>query len=157
MIALVPVSLAIAAAVAALVIGPRLLASPIEPSVAEVVRNRPNALLACAAASVVVTVVIGIVRLAGPLIGGVVAAFPTLSSTITVALARSNGKMAGVGTLAGLVRGLPFYFAYLITVSVLAVPAGIVVASVCGLAISAATGWMLWIARRDRVGPIVEI
>ena len=156
-IAFVPVPIAIAAAVAALVIGPRLLASPIEPAVAQAARSNPNAVLACTAAVVVVAAVIGVVRLAGPLVGGVVAAFPTLSSTITVAIVRSNGRLAGVGVLAGLVRGLPFYFVYLVTVSVLAVPAGIVVATVCGLAVSAATGWILWTTRRDRVGPIVEI
>jgi len=36
------------------------------------------------------------------------------------------------------------------------VPIGIIVASMSGLAASAATGWILWTTRRERVAPIAE-
>lgn len=159
-IAYLPPVVAIAAAVVALMIGPRLAVSPLEPAVVEAIDagpRGPNAVAACSAAAVVVAAVISVVRIAGPVIGGVIAAFPTLSSTITVAITRSNGRNAGIATLTGLVRGLPCYFAYLASVTLLAVPLGALTATLIGLAVSGVTGWALWVLRRDRIRALAEV
>jgi hypothetical protein len=153
-----PNPVAIAAAVVALIVGPRLLESPVRPEVVEEAEQRgPNPVLACSAAAIVVSTILAVVHVTGPLVGGTIAAFPTLSTTIAVTIARSNGRDAGIGALAGLVRGLPCYFAYLMCVAVLAVPIGSVLATVVGFAVSAIVGWTLWVLRRDRVRPVVEV
>jgi len=154
----VPVQVAVAAALVALVIGPRLLISPVRPEVVEDAEQRgPSPLLACTAAAIVVAAIVSVVRIVGPVVGGVIAAFPTLSTTIALAITRSNGRNAGIGALAGLVRGLPCYFAYLMSVALLAASLGTILATVVGLLVSAATGWTLWILRRDRLRPVVEV
>ena len=153
-----PVPVAMGAALVALLVGPRLLTSPVRPEIVEDAEQRgPNALLACTAAAVVVAAILAVVRATGPVVGGTIAAFPTLSTTIAVTIARSNGRDAGIGALAGLVRGLPCYFVYLVSVAILAVPLGAFLATVIGLVLSAATGWTLWVLRRDRIRPVVEV
>jgi hypothetical protein len=61
-------------------------------------------------------------RLAGPEIAGALAAFPTMSTTLTVAVVTVDGPVAGAHALAGLVRSLPCYLAFCVVI-VLAAPA----------------------------------
>jgi hypothetical protein len=81
--------------------------------------RRPlEAALTCAVASVFVGAAVTVSRLAGPEMGGAVAAFPTMSTTLAVVVANRDGQLAGVHALTGLVRSLPCYLAFTLVIAV---------------------------------------
>jgi hypothetical protein len=116
----VPTALAIAAAVPALLLAPGLIAPGGPP--ATTAPHWRSVLVSCAAGTIVVATALLTIRLAGPVAAGAAAAFPTVSTTVAVAVVRRAGPDAGAHALAGLVRSLPCYLAFCLVV-VLAAPA----------------------------------
>jgi hypothetical protein len=115
-----PAALAVATAVPALALAPRLMARG-RPAAASRSRAATTA-MTCAGASAIVAAAVLTSRLAGPQIAGAVAAFPTISALLASAVAGRDGRRAGAHALAGLVRSLPCYLAFTLAVA-LAAPA----------------------------------
>ena len=136
-----PVALGVVAALPALALAPRVMADG---------RPRPGSkrrwsttALTCVAAFTVVGGALATVRLAGPEAAGAAAAFPTLSTTLAVAVAGHDGRLAGAHALTGLVRSLPCYLAFCLVVA-LAAPAAGVAAVALGLAACLAAARATW-------------
>lgn len=117
-----PAALAVATAVPVLALAPLLMTGgrprPGSPG------PRSTTALTCAAASAVVGAAVLTSRLAGPEVAGAVAAFPTLSATLAVAVVSCDGRRAGAHALAGLVRSLPCYLTFCLVVALAAAPVG---------------------------------
>ena len=79
-------------------------------------------------------------RLAGPEVAGAVAAFPTISATLALAVVAGDGRAAGAHALSGLVRSLPCYLAFCLAVALAAPAAGIAAVPLGLLACLAAAG-----------------
>lgn len=92
--------------------------------------------LTCMTATIVVASALVVVRIAGPVAGGVVAAFPTLSVTLTVLLIQREGREAGAAALGGFVDGMAGYFAFCLTVGLAAPIAGTPAALAAGMTLS---------------------
>ncbi len=117
----VPAALAVAAAVPALVAGSRgLSGSASEAARAPASARAGTVAITCLAATVVVAAAVGASHLAGPQVGGLVAAFPSISLTLTTGMVRRAGRPAGAAALAGLIRGLPCYLTFCVVVAVTA-------------------------------------
>jgi hypothetical protein len=136
-----PNALMVTGAIPALALAPRVMtderARPGSP------RRWPATVITSAAASAVVGAAIVTTRLAGPEAAGAVAAFPTMSTALAVAVVTRDGASAGAHALAGLVRSLPCYLAFCLVV-VLAAPSFGVAATALGLlacVAAAATTW----------------
>jgi hypothetical protein len=114
----VPNLLAVAVAVPALAFAPRLINAP-PPRAASSQRWATTA-LTCVAAAVVVGGAVFTQRLAGPLLAGAVAAFPTMTVTLAVAVAARVGSAAAAQVLVGLVRSLPCFMTFCLVVALLA-------------------------------------
>jgi hypothetical protein len=115
-IACAPAVVAAAAAVPALLIGPRLVPAQGSPTPAP--RRRATTALTCLGASAVVAAAIFGSRLAGPEVGGALAAFPTMSTLLVVVAVGRSGAAAGVHALAGLVRSLTCYLTFCVSAAV---------------------------------------
>jgi len=76
--------------------------------------------LVCLSAAAVVLGSTLATRADGPTVGGAVAAFPTISGTLAVAVTAREGRRAGAEVLTGLVRSLPCFFAFALTVAICA-------------------------------------
>jgi hypothetical protein len=109
-----PGSVAAAAAVPALVFAPRM--TPGGGGGAAAVGSGDVAVRA-GAALVVVVAVLAAVRIAGPRLGGTVAAYPALTVVLAALIARARGPVAAAHALGGQVRGLAGYFAFCLVVS----------------------------------------
>ncbi|MEU7902472.1 hypothetical protein [Actinoplanes sp. NPDC049118] len=113
-----PTVLAVAVAVAALWFAPRLMPG------GRLRRGSPRhwsaTALTCLSAVVIVAAAVLSSRLAGPGLAGALAAFPTMCTMLTVVAVLRDGPLAGVHTLAGLVRSLPCYLAFCLVVAVAA-------------------------------------
>jgi len=59
-------------------------------------------------------------RAGGPVAGGAVAAFPTMSGTLAVAVTAQGSRSEGADVLTGLVRSLPCFFAFALTIAICA-------------------------------------
>ena len=85
--------------------------------------NRPpspvTTALTCLGAPLVVAAAVVGSRAAGPAVGGALAAFPTVSTLLAVALVHRSGAGHGVQALAGLVRSLPCYLTFCLLATVL--------------------------------------
>ena len=115
----VPAGFAVASAVPALALAPRVMPDG-RPRPAAQTRRRATA-LTCAVSSVIVGAAVLTSRAAGPQIAGAVVAFPTMSMTLAAVLAIRDGRPAGAHALAGLVRSLPCYLVFCLVI-VLATP-----------------------------------
>jgi hypothetical protein len=115
----VPALLAVVAAVPALALAPRLITSS-RPRVSAS-RQRATAVMTCVAGPLVVGTALLTIRYAGPVAAGAAAAFPTISTTLAVAVVMRDGRPAGAHALVGLVRSLPCYLTFCLVV-VLAAP-----------------------------------
>jgi hypothetical protein len=122
----------------ALILTPRML--PTSTHIER--RQRPwhATVLTCASGSLVVAAALITSRAAGPALGGVVAAFPTMSSALTAAVTLQDSRGAGSAVLRGLVRSLPCYFTFALTVSLSIPTLGL-------LSLLPATGAALAVAR----------
>jgi hypothetical protein len=118
-LARVPDVLGVALALPSLALAPRLI-RPGRPPVTAASRWT-TAAMSCMAASLMVAATLATSRLAGPATAGAIAAFPTLSATLVIAVVVNNGSRAGAQALLGLVRSLPCYLTFCLVV-VLAAP-----------------------------------
>jgi hypothetical protein len=134
----VPAALAVTAAIPALAFAPRLMAAgkprPGSP------RSRRTTALTCGAASAIVGAAVLTSRLGGPEAAGAVAAFPTVSTVVGMAIVTRDGVLAGAHALTGLVRSLPCYLAFCLVVAVAAPFAGLAAVALGLLACVAAAG-----------------
>jgi hypothetical protein len=136
-----PPALAVAVAVPALVLAPRLVgASRPRPGSP---RGWPTTAVTCVVASVIVATAVITSRLAGPETAGAVAGFPSVSATLVVAVVRSDGAIAGAHALLGLLRSLPCYLTFCL-VAVLTVPTIGVPAVALALVGCVAVGSLAW-------------
>lgn len=132
---------AVSLAAVLLVLAPRVMTGgPPRPGGA---RRVTTTALTCAAASAIVAIALLTSRLAGPAAAGAVAAFPSISATLAVAVAWRDGRQAGAHALTGLVRSLPCYLAFCLVVA-LSLPAGPAIAGVLGLLACGATASGTW-------------
>jgi hypothetical protein len=118
-----PQDVAVLLAVTALAGGTRLV-TPDNPRGSR--SRRPSAtILVCLSAGVAVLGSTLASQAAGPVIGGAVAAFPTMSGTLAVAVTTHASRREGADVLAGLVRSLPCFFAFALTIAICARPLGL--------------------------------
>ena len=146
----VPDALVLASTVPALTLAPRLITRS-RPRVGSPRRPRTTVLM-CAAASMIVGGAVLTSRLAGPVAAGAVAAFPTMSATLAVAVVTRDGPLPGAHALVGLTRSLPCYLAFCLVV-VLAAPSVGPPAIALALMACGATGHVTWrgVPRAPRV------
>lgn len=111
-----PSLLALAAAIPAVALAPRLMTEG---------RPRPGSprawhvtALTCAVTMLIVAGTLVVTRVAGPVAAGAVAAFPTLSTTLVFAVVTRDGSRAGAFSLLGLVCSLPGYLTFCVLVVV---------------------------------------
>jgi hypothetical protein len=136
-----PAALAVVLALPALAFGPRLIVCDGPPAVSE--RTWGSVATTCIVASVVVATALITIRFAGPVTAGATAAFPTVSTTLAVAVARRHGRAAGAHALAGLVRSLPCYLTFCLVVVAAAPTVGLPAIALALLACLAA-GRLTW-------------
>jgi hypothetical protein len=136
-----PSALMVAVAIPALAFAPLLMT--VERARAGSPRRWPVTVITCAVASAIVGTAIVTTRLAGPEVAGAVAAFPTMSTALAVAVVTRDGAPAGASALAGLVRSLPCYLAFCLVVVLTAPPFGLAATALGLLACGAAavTTW----------------
>jgi len=83
--------------------------------------RRPSAtILVCLSAAVAVLGSTLASQVGGPVIGGAVAAFPTMSGTLAVAVTAQASRREGADVLTGLVRSLPCFFTFALTIAICA-------------------------------------
>ena len=136
-----PHALAIAVAVPALALAPRLMPTG-RPRIGSPRRWSTTA-VSCAAASVIVGAAVLTSRFAGPVAAGAVAAFPTMSATLAFAVVARDGSSAGAHALLGLVRSLPCYLTFCLVVVLLAPSVGLPALALALIA-CVATGCVAW-------------
>jgi hypothetical protein len=136
-----PNPLALAAAIPAVVLAPRLMTEG---------RPRPGSprawqvtALTCAVTVLIVAGTLVVTRVAGPVTAGAVAAFPTMSTTLVFAVATRDGRPAGAHSLVGLVRSLPCYLTFCLLV-VVALPSLGLAAIAPALLGCVAAGCLTW-------------
>jgi hypothetical protein len=113
-IAPLPALLAVALAIPAFCLAPRMIAAS-RPQVGSP-RPWPTTAMTCVAASVVVAAAVLTSRVAGPAMAGAVAAFPTVTTTLAVAVVARDGCRAGAHVCVGLTRSLPCYLTFCVVV-----------------------------------------
>ena len=140
-VAAVPEPVAVALAVPALIVAARLTPAP-PPRAAES-RHWSVTLMTCVACAVVVGGAVLSAQLAGPVIAGAVAAFPTTSTVLAMASSIRAGAPAAVSVLVGLVRSLPCYLTFCLVVALLA-PAVALFAVPVALLACGGVGLLTW-------------
>ncbi|WP_308467800.1 hypothetical protein [Rathayibacter soli] len=137
---LVPPIIAVAASLAALAGGRRLL-PPTDKPVQQTAPARTGPWMITVRAAIALTATAGLLVAAhqfGPAVGGAVGAFPIFTATLCVFIFTKNGLPAMRSTLTGLVQGLTGYVAFVLTYWVatnyLGALAGAIVAAIVCLA-----------------------
>ena len=88
--------------------------------------RRPSAtILVCLSAAAAVLGSTLASQACGPVIGGAVAAFPTMSGTLAVAVTAQASRREGADVLTGLVRSLPCFFTFALTIATCALHLGL--------------------------------
>jgi hypothetical protein len=113
-----PQHVAVLLALTALAAGTRLARSD-HPRTAHPRRPSATALVCLSAAAAVLGATLAS-RAIGPVAGGAAAAFPTMTGTLAVAVTAQGGRAEGADVLAGLVRSLPCFFAFALTIAICA-------------------------------------
>jgi len=135
-----PQEVAVFVALAALAAGTRL-ATPASPRGSRPRRPWATVVVCLSAAAAVLGSTL-VSRAAGPVAAGTVAAFPTISGTLAVAVTAQGSRSEGAGVLTGLVRSLPCFFVFALTIAVCARPLGLwsfAIAAVAAGAVAALT------------------
>lgn len=142
-VVMVPRGLSIATAIVLLLAGV-VIPLPVSRSTSAPPRRTTTIIVCCAAAAIVLGTM-SVSRALGPTAGGAVGAFPTMCVALAVAVIAESGNRAGGAVLTGMVKCLPCYFVFALSVSGLApligpwsIPAGILT----GLA-AAALAWLI--------------
>ena len=133
-----PQDAAVLLALAALASGTRLARSA-RPRASRC-RRASTTLLVCLSAAVAVLGSTLASRAGGPVIGGAVAAFPTMSGTLAVAVTAQAGRREGADVRTGLVRSLPCFFAFALTIAMCARHLGLWSFPIAGIAAVAIAG-----------------
>ena len=141
LLAPLPMPLAVALSIPALGLARRMIAAS-RPQVGSP-RRWPTTAMTCAAASVVVAVAVLTSQLAGPATAGAVAAFPTVTTTLAVAVVARDGRRAGVHVCVGLTRSLPCYLAFCLLVVAAEPRVGLLATAVAVLG-CVVTGGLTW-------------
>jgi hypothetical protein len=136
-----PDVVSILAAIPLLALAPRLMPAG-RPRLGSA-RSRASTAMICAAASLLVGVAILTTRLAGPVAAGAIAAFPSLSTTLLIAVAIHDGRAAGAQVLVGLSRSLPCYLTFCLVIAVATPSVGLPAIALALLACAAA-GRVTW-------------
>lgn len=139
-LAVLPTPLGLAVAVFLLGLAPRLM--PAGRPAPGAAGRWPATVVTCLAATAVVLAAVLTARLAGPALAGAVIAFPTMCCTLTIVVGARDGRAAGAFALTGLVRSLPCYLAFGLTVAVAAPaigPAALALGGLACLAVGRAT------------------
>lgn len=145
LIGTIPAPVAAAAAIPALLVGPKLLAD--RHAAARTRRSRRrhrDTALACAGALLLVGAALVTARMAGPVAAGAIGAFPALSTALALVVGRETGARAAAATLQGVIRGLPCYLAFCLVVPVAAPLVGTPAAVVMAAAACVATCGLTW-------------
>jgi hypothetical protein len=140
-IAGLPEVVTIAAAIPALALAPRLVTVRCPRTGSP--RRWSTTAVTCAAASAIVAAAVLTSRHAGPVAAGALVAFPTISTTLAMAVVSRDGPLAGAHVLAGLTRSLPCYLTFCLVV-VLAEPSIGLLATGLALPACVATGRATW-------------
>ena len=141
LLAPLPTLLAVALAIPAFRLAPRMIAAN-RPRVGSPRRWAITA-MTCAAASAVVGAAVLTSRVAGPATAGAVAAFPTVTTTLAIAVVARDGRRAGAHVCAGLTRSLPCYLTFCIVVVATEPRVGLL-ATVAALLGCVITGRLTW-------------
>jgi hypothetical protein len=113
-----PQDVAVVLALTALAGGTRLVTSE-NPRVSRPRRPSATAVVCLSAAAVVLGSTLAS-RVGGPVAGGAAAAFPTMSATLAVAVTTQGSRSDGADVLTGLVRSLPCFFVFALTIAICA-------------------------------------
>jgi hypothetical protein len=141
LLAPVPTVAAVALAIPAFRLAPRMIAAN-RPQPGSS-RPWPTTAMTCAAASVVVAAAVLTSRVVGPAAAGALAAFPTVTTTLAVAVVARDGRWAGAHVCAGLTRSLPCYLTFCVLVVATEPPLG-PLATVAGLMGCVGIGRCTW-------------
>jgi hypothetical protein len=114
---------AIGLAIPALIAAPRLI--PAGPPVADSPKEWISSAATCVASMAIVAAAVVTAQLAGPVIAGAIAAFPTMSTALAVAIATRRDATAAASALLGLVRSLPCYLTFCLLFVLLEPPLGL--------------------------------
>ena len=116
LLALLPDAVAVAVSVPLLALAPRMVTA--SPPRQGTPKPWSTTVATCAVPALIVAVAVLATRLAGPVAAGAVAAFPTVSATLAIAVTKSDGGAAGAHVLGGMIRSLPVYLAFCLLVAV---------------------------------------
>lgn len=124
-------------------------------------RRRPlTSLMTCAGTATIVGSAVLATHLAGPTTAGAIAAFPTMSTLLTISITRHGGVGAGAHALGGLVRSLPCYLTFCLAIAFLTPLVGLLAVPV-GLLLCAGAAGVAWRAvptddpgRRSHTAPV---
>jgi hypothetical protein len=139
-LARLPLDVAVFLALIALAGGTRLAAS--ESSRGSRPRRPSATVVVCLSAAAVVLGSTLVSRAAGPVAGGAVAAFPTISGTLAVAVTAQGSRSEGAEVLTGLVRNLPCFFVFALSIAICARHLGLwsfVIAAITAIPVAALT------------------
>ena len=105
--------------------------------------RRITTAMMCAGSAVVVALAVMTSRLVDPATAGAVAAFPTVTSTLVVAVAARDGARAGAHVCAGLTRSLPCYLTFCLVLVVAEPRVGLlaVAAALLGCTVAGGLTW----------------
>jgi hypothetical protein len=131
---------AVAAGLAAILVGTRLLPAP---GAAGRSASAPSPFVTVAVGTMMVEAVLVLVQLAGTGAGAFLAALPVVTTTLALAAARGS-RTAAADTMGGMIRGLPAYVAFALVTAVLAGAVGTGVAVVLAMALSLAVARLIW-------------
>lgn len=106
-----PIVVALGLAVVLVAVTPRWMPT-VPADLSPRLRSRTSTALTCLAAPVIVGAAVLATRLSGPELAGTIAALPTMSLTVTVAVSLGGQRDAGARALIGLVRSLPCYLVF---------------------------------------------
>lgn len=148
-----PPAVMVLAALPLLALAPR--AMPATGAIPAARRSATSTVVSCAAGATIVLAAIVVSRLLGPVAGGVVTAFPTMSAALAVLVGMRGRHAATVAALTGLVRSLPCYVVLAVTVSVLSPAIGALSIPVALLA-SLATAYLTW-TQVSRSRPVTQL
>jgi hypothetical protein len=135
-----PQDVAVLLALTALAGGTRLARS--ENSRASRPRRPSATALVCLSAAAAVLGSTLAARAGGPAVGGATAAFPTMSATLAIAVTAQGSRSEGASVLTGLVRSLPCFFAFALTIAIFARPLGLwsfAIAAIAAVTVAAFT------------------
>lgn len=140
----IPHLLATSIGVIALAIGPRLTVCHDQNIPQQEEIQQPKTLVVTSLGTVGVLSVILLVDLAGPTAGALLAAIPVVTPILSFSLMGTKGREAGAETMTGMIRGLPSYFVFAVTLAFLAEPLGTITAVGIGLTSCVAVAAVSW-------------